>query len=271
MASLAYYNAAAADKFGLKLADFGTSYWGDVKAIAKVQDDLQVTPDGWIGPATAGALLLAKRFQSAGLVIDRKRYRTSFSRRRVDPARPLSIVWHDSITRTAKDCYSVLEKRGLSTHYMIPEDPDEPIYQCADPGSTWCLHAGAFNQESIGVDVISLLDPSLLSVLRTSDRARRIRVTTRPWSASKERPSVVGYTPSQLERAVKLAMVLHEFFDIPKVVPTELTGYGKKVAWVDSATYRGSIAHAQWSTTRWDGLFVIEALSGAGWSGAGPG
>jgi len=267
-APLEQYNKEHGESANLTPFDFGAKHWGDVEAIKKHQKKLQVPQDGFIGPRTIQAHKLAVALDNAGLKIDRESFvfQENVSRR-LNPNYPISIVWHDTITRTAKDCFNVLNKRGLSTHFIIPESGDEPIYQCADPCGNFCLHAGAFNQESIGVDVVCLLSPSYLTPFRLSDIERSKRIFKRSWSADPSK-EVILYTDSQRSRILTLATALHTFFDIPKVIPYQLTGYGEKVDGIVDTLYHGSIAHAQWSSTRWDGLQTVEILSTNGWSEA---
>ena len=191
---------------------------------------------------------------SQELEIDTKTFRSTAGKKRTKA--PVSIVLHDSITATAKACHSVLERRKLSTHYMI--DEKGKVFECADPGTRTTYHASAFNNMSIGVDMIALLSPSQIKRDNAPNRERKKRLVSRAWSAHKSK-KVIDYTPEQKKSLYLLVRHLCEEFDIPFAAPEQLTGYGKKID-VDANEYTGIIAHGQFSSKRWDGLLAVEVL-----------
>ena len=201
---------------------------------------------------------IKERESIAELVIDTSTYKATKGKKRTKP--PVSIVLHDSITATAKACWSVLERRGLSTHYMIDEAGN--VYECADPEKRTTFHASAFNNTSIGIDMIALLSPSQLKRDNAPNRERKKRLAERAWSAHKSK-KVIDYTPEQKASLCLLVRHLCERFDIPFAAPEQLTGYGKKIE-VEAREYQGVIAHGQYSSKRWDGLLAVEVLHGEG-------
>lgn len=259
---IAKYNQETGDRYGIEPGDMDFKAWDDFAAIKAWQKAMQLSPDSWFGRNSARAHLLAEMMYREGLRVDRSSFVATQARTRNMPKDPISIVWHDSVTRSAADTHRVLEKKRLSVHFMIPENEPGVIYQCADPGAYWTIHAGAFNQESIGIDLVTLITPTLLSKLRPADRERAKRILHAPWAATGDH-SYIDHTESQKEDLVRLARVLHAFFEIPKIAPDAMTGYGTKIAGISDVTYHGSIAHAQFATNRWDGLRTLEVLRDA--------
>jgi len=253
------YNAASAAGLKIVPADLGATDWADEKAIAAWQEAHQLRGDGWFGPRSALACRLAMCLAEAGLKVDRDKLRFSGLHSRIDPPIPWSVVWHDTVTRTAEDAHAVLSKRGLSTHFLLSEDGT--IYQCADPGSMWALHAAAFNQESIGVDVVALLDPGLLDVKKhPDDAAREARLIARKWAGSKS-GKVIDYTEAQKRAIPLLAGILSEVYQIPRHCQHGTMGYGEKQRTLNDRTFHGHVGHGQWSSKRWDGNLVVELLT----------
>lgn len=272
MMTLANFNAAAGERHGIAPADLGVRDWSDLAGIRAWQDEHQLEADGWFGDASARAFRLAQALDRAGIAVDRRTWRATHTFRR--PALPRSIVQHDEITRSIDITYKVLENHAvkdpatgarnlqpLALCYIIPEQPG-PTAQCHDPGTRYGWHAGAFNQEAIGVGCVGMYDPRLLRPdLIESDRERLTRVTAAAWSPCGR---VVDYTPWQARTMVALADVLADVYDIPRVAPGRLVGQGK-VAGIHDATYRGAVAHGQFSSTRWDGLLAVDYLLRSGW------
>jgi hypothetical protein len=115
----------------------------------------QVTVDWrkWVlwGVAVGGVL--------GGFLLLRRKRRPKITRLHVFPSgnyrfrrRPVRfIVIHHSATRSAEDTRRVLLRRGLSTHYEV--ERDGTIYEYLDPEKYVAYHAGAANDQSIGIDM----------------------------------------------------------------------------------------------------------------------
>lgn len=261
---LAAYNETSARPLKIMPADLGAKDWGDADGIGAWQEAHQLRGDGWFGPRSVLAARLAIALDKAGLAVDREKYRfTSGLYGRIDPPAPWSVVWHDTVTRSAGVAFEVLAKRGLSTHFLLDEDGQ--LYQCADPGSTWALHAAAFNQESIGVDIVTLLDPALAEPKKHGDDQERLaRVVERPWSGSRERGQAIDYTAAQKRVIPLLARVLSDVYSIPRRMLAGPRGFGEKHTNLSDRIYRGHIGHGQWSSKRWDGNLAVEMLTAPG-------
>jgi hypothetical protein len=221
-------------------------------AVVAFQRSSGLAPDGKCGPLTLAAILAtptARIFGTIGV------YTAQHKRRRAAP--PTSIVLHDTVGHTARGAQDTLDQKGYATHFFV--DLDGAVYQCMDPATEYGAHCQGNNERSIGVDVVAILDP------KHATDAQRRRVVDRDWSAAggRWRGKVVDYTPEQRGIVVLLVTALCDTFGIPHFVIDSMTGYGQKVPGLTPA-FRGVLAHAQWSTQRWDGLLAVEALVASG-------
>lgn len=252
------FNKKTGEQFGIAPAELGIKDWSATGAIVSWQIAHQLNADGWFGPGSARARLLERELKLSGLHVKRPLSLPMRFFRRCDPQTPWSILVHDTVTRTSSAMERTLINRKLSTHFAIQETGH--IVQYSDPGTTWALHGAAFNQESIGIDMINLLDPHELDG-REEDAARRIRIVNAPWSPAEQQ--AISWTEAQRVALRCLVDVLCMVFEIPRHVPAAMTGFGK-VEGINDRTFRGVLAHAHFSTKRWDGLQVVPLLLGAG-------
>lgn len=63
------------------------------------------------------------------------------------------IVLHYDVAGTSAQCFKVLEKRGLSVHFLV--DLDGTVYQTVDT-SARAYHAGTFNDGSVGIEIANI-------------------------------------------------------------------------------------------------------------------
>ena len=229
------------------------------KTLAALRSIGSASPGGMLGtsanvPGAAKSKLMTETKNFDELEIDNETYKASNFRKRTK--KPICILLHDSVTASAKACFRVLEQKKYSTHYMIDENGD--VFECADPEKQTTFHASAFNDNSIGIDMITLLSPSKIEKDNAPNRARRKRLIDREWSAHKS-GKVIDYTEAQKKALSLLVRHLCERFDIRNAAPDVLTGYGEKLK-VEAKEYRGIIAHGQTSSKRWDGLLAVEVL-----------
>jgi len=269
------YSARAADAARITPKDVGAESWDDVAAIKAWQAAHGLTADGMFGRQSVYAFYRAREgafraaLAAAHVKIDDQRLRASTTFPREAPAIPSSVIWHDTIDRAASQTLRTLEHvdppkkpTPYATGFII--DEDGTIYQCADVLTRWGIHAGAINQESVGVDVVNVLDPSYLDH-SAGDLVRRQRIVPRSWSASKVHGQAIDYTPAQKVALVTLARALSAWLRIPATIPSEFTGYGDCIETIKE-TSPGHFAHGQWSTKRWDGLLAAELLAAAGFA-----
>lgn len=173
--------------------------------------------------------------------------------RRLRSAQPHAIVLHDTVSHTALGAQRTLNVKGYGTHFLI--EPSGRILQAANPVTEAVSHCGGFNDLSIGIDVVCILSPKLATA------EERTRLIKRPWSAAagKWAGQVIDHTAAQRTAVARLARALCDSLGIPHYVLDAQVGYGAKVPGLSPA-FRGVLAHAQWSTARWDGLLAVESL-----------
>ena len=260
-------------KHGVKPGDLGASSWADKVAIAAWQAKCGLKPDGVFGPRSLdvwrklhkvitpkGAALIESvlRAESTSQIPTTRTFgRLGFQTKYWKPrtGKPTAIVIHDTVSHTAEAAQRTLDKEGYATHFFV--DLDGTVLQCMDPGAEYGSHCAGLNEPSIGIDVVAILDPSY------ANNAEKTRTVERAWSASKRKGKVIDYTPAQKLVLPALCRSLCDSFGIPHYVLDAAAGYGEKVPGLSPA-FRGVLAHAQWSSKRWDGLFGIEALLAAG-------
>ena len=259
-------------KFRVNYSDFLAKGSKDSKAIKSFQLLAGLPADGVIGPKTCFAFYSLRKTQlevTHGLKLNKDRFRFSNTRARSSIAN--MAVFHDTISGTAERTFGDLKgaknkfnkPAPLSTNYIL--DYDGTIYECNDVLTCSTVHAGALNEESVGVDIVNKLDPKFLRGDTSIYENAMSRMKKVAWSASSEFPGkAIDYTDAQKESLLSLSNFLAEWLRINRAVPLGLTGYGKKV---DGFTelFNGFCAHGQWSTKRWDGLFAIEHLISNGY------
>ena len=152
------------------------------------------------------------------------------------------FVAHWDVCLSSKSCFKILEKRGLSVHFLI--DNDGTIFQimdCNDIG--W--HGGnrKVNNTSIGVEISNAYYPKYQTVYRRKGFGARpmmdgVKVHGR------ELKAFTGFYPVQEAAFAALAKALHGAYDIPLVAPMENnklveTTYSE----VQAATFKGVVSH----------------------------
>lgn len=206
-------------------------------AIAKIQQELGLKADGQCGPKTiraiaqathsAGQLILGPRCYdlatwSSGVQL--KSYldegygwlSDTKSRPRQEPLK-IGVIHYD-VTNSSTQTHRVLIKRSLSTHFMI--DADGTIYQCHDPLTEVCIHAGSkINKLALGVDLNS---PALREYERLQKgQAPRDEVKTRVHGRTLE---MLDYWAIQITALKALMAALEEGAGLPLDCPRDDKG-----------------------------------------------
>jgi len=76
------------------------------------------------------------------------------ARRSTDPAADVhQIVLHYDVAGTSAQCFRVLERRGLSCHFLL--DVDGTVYQTLDVADR-AYHAGPYNEGSVGIEIANI-------------------------------------------------------------------------------------------------------------------
>jgi len=181
-----FYNQSSAANLGWDPTWFGEKYYDDklVRAVKKWQRRKSLASDGLVGPMTFRRIWTSRQAEigehkptdspaysnyivyngnfipikwdkvvlwseNGGLKANSGTYYDYTGR----PARKIRLfINHWDVCLTSRSCQSVLDKRGISVHFMI--DNDGTIYQAVDM-QHGCWHAGSerVNRASVGVEI----------------------------------------------------------------------------------------------------------------------
>lgn len=145
------------------------------------------------------------------------------------------IHWSGGEPRDGSGVYNTLRNRGLSAHYII--DRSGTIWECADPTTTVCAHAGsAYNARSWGVEVVDKGDLDPGEELPRSARGRQIYEGV----VQGERLRMADFLPAQYTALFALANACAQTLGVPRVV--------RGAPWRRTAgvtSFRGVVGHMQ--------------------------
>lgn len=153
------------------------------------------------------------------------------------------IITHFDVCLSAASCKRVLEKKGISSHFVI--DNDGTICQMVDPQhSAW--HAGrrSVNRASIGVDISNGYYTKYQSwYSRKGFGKRPVLENVKVHGTTLK--ACLGFYPVQIEAYKALVKALCSFYDIPLEMPMDesgevLRGVDKKVR---SGKFKGIANH----------------------------
>lgn len=198
--------------------------------IKDLQRELGLVTDGQCGPKTIRAIAAREYARGAGVIVGPKVIPvdvplityldegwehlgdTKTSAR----AERLTIgVIHYDVTNSSAQTHKVLLRRELSTHFMI--DGDGTLYQCHDPITSVCHHAGTrTNKRALGIDLNS---PALRQYER-SDRPRP-EVETRIHG---QRLKMLDYWPEQIDALKELMRAMMLGAGLPIACPRDKGG-----------------------------------------------
>ena len=245
-----FYNEASAAKLGWDPTWFGEKYFDDklTRAIKKWQKENRLVSDGLCGPATFRRLWTARQSD----IDDYKPEECKYSNYIVQNGNFIPIKWdkvvlwsesggmkaesgtyydytgrplrkiryfvnHWDVCLNSRSCQRVLDKRGISVHFLI--DNDGTIYQTLDmQHGAW--HAGSerANRASVGVEI------SNAYYLKYQDWYERNGHGTRPivedaWVHSTKLEPFLDFYPVQIEALKALWEAIHEGVGIPYEAP----------------------------------------------------
>ena len=234
-----FYNKRSAKKLGwdpswLDVDDFGSALETKVKSF-QAAHDLKV--DGMVGLNTYRRLLLFRETyeeyrSDTGVLINGKKREFKWPKFKLNLVKPgcyrkargtrklKMIVTHWDVCTSAESCKRVLEKRNISTHFVI--DNDGTIHQLVDTNNiAW--HAKGANNNSIGIDI------SNAYYLKYRARYERMGLPARPVAAEsvvhgRRLKPHLGYYPEQLEAYKALIEFLHDELGIALDYPKNSDG-----------------------------------------------
>jgi len=269
------YNKRSAKKLGWVPLWFGAEKFDEVLIlkITDFQHRYDLEPDGLCGPTTHRRLLTERDAarnpmrshiicdgepieidwdrvvnlnDSGSLVLPKNCYRSSL---RPDPS---MIVTHFDVCLSAESCKRVLEKRGISSHFVI--DNDGTIYQMVDTAyEAW--HAGnrLWNRKSIGVDLSNAiyLKYQKTYVARGHGARPVIKNLKVHGGTIKE---CLGFYDVQIEAYKALIACLCEKYKIPLECPVDDAGdtLMKVSAEAERGKFSGVVSHYHLTRRKWD-------------------
>jgi hypothetical protein len=246
-----FYNEASAAKLGWEPSWFGEKYFDDqlVRAIKKWQKERGITSDGLCGPATYRRIWTERQSNIDDHIPDDKQYsnyivyngqffpinwpkvvlwseRGGLKARNGShydytgrPKRPIRLfVNHWDVCLSSKACQSVLDKRGISVHFLI--DNDGTIYQTLDmQHGAW--HAGSerVNRASVGVEISNAFYPRYQDWYKKNGFGERpIKEDVRVHGELLE--PFTDFYPIQIEALKQLWKAINNSTGIPFETPT---------------------------------------------------
>tara|TARA_Y100000593_G_C4272254_1_gene318010 strand:+ start:326 stop:1219 length:894 start_codon:yes stop_codon:yes gene_type:complete len=270
-----FYNQASSEKLGWTPEWFGCDEFDEklVKSIRKWQSENGLKADGLCGPGTHRRIVTYRLSQideyepeditekddanlvyrgnfipidwgkvvlwseEKGLNLNSKNYRPYFEKRKIN-----SFVNHWDVCLSSKSCASVLNKRGLSVHFLI--DNDGTIYQLCDINHM-CFHAGSkVNPTSIGVEISNAYYLKYQNWYEKRGFGKRPIVEGETVHGRSMKPFTDFY-PVQIEALKALWKSLHDGIGIPLECPVDennntLKRTNSKCA---RGTFKGFISH----------------------------
>jgi hypothetical protein len=253
-----FYNKMSSEKLGWDPSWFGTTGFGPKleSAVRQFQKEHGLEQDGLVGPMTFSRLyteFTADDYEENYIILDGEKVAISWdkvdvsrfklprenygSKRKKEAAK---IVTHWDATLSAKRCYDILSKRGISSHFVI--DNDGTIYQMVDPAYV-AWHAGKYNKDSIGIDL------SNAYYTKYNKNYEKMGFGPRPilnsWLHGRNLGEHLGYYPAQLKAYKELLKVLCTHYDIPLNVPMTKDGnlLNSMLKESEKNSFKGIICH----------------------------
>ena len=271
-----FYNEASAAKLGWDPSWFSEKYFDDKlsRAIKKFQRALGLVADGLCGPATFRRLWTERQENIDDHVPDKCEYSNyivfngNFTQIDWDkvvlwsepsgleskkgtyydytgrPKRNIRyFVNHWDVCLSAHSCQKVLDKRGISVHFLI--DNDGTIYQTMDmQHAAW--HAGSerTNRASVGVEISNAYYPKYQSWYKEQGFGER-PIIDDAWVHGEKLDPFTGFYPQQIEALKALWEAIHRATGIPYETPVNQFGststkYEQEVAY---GKFSGFVSH----------------------------
>ena len=291
-----FYNEASSAKLGWDPSWFGEKYFDDklTRAIKKWQREKNLAADGLCGPSTFRRLWTERQAEiddhkpAAGNYSNYIVYNNDFFPIEWDMvvlwsesnglrARPGShynyagrpkrniryFVNHWDVCLSSKSCQRVLDRRGISVHFLI--DNDGTIYQTLDmQHGAW--HAGSerANRASVGVEITNGYYPKYQKWYVKNGFGERPLVEN-AWVHHNKLEPFLGFYPEQIEALKALWKAIHGATDIPYETPINQFG-NTSTQYEQDVTYgkfSGFVSHYHVSKKKIDcaGLDIKELLN----------
>lgn len=280
-----FYNEASAQKLGWEPHWFGEKYFDDklVRAIKKWQKERSLPADGLCGPMTFRRLWTERQTsiddhkpsdcsysnhivyngefypikwdklvlwsEKGGLRSDRGTYYDYSGR----PKRKIRyFVNHWDVCLSATSCQNVLDRRGISVHFLI--DNDGTIYQTLDmQHAAWHAGSARTNRPSVGVEISNAYYPKYQAWYKENGFGER-PVIDNAWVHGSKLDPFLGFYPEQIDALKALWEAIHGATGIPYVAPLGQFGktstkYVQEVAY---GNFEGFVSHYHVSKSKID-------------------
>ena len=244
------YNKKSSKKLGWKPEWFGCKDFGEElkKAIASFQKSYGLNDDGLCGPATfrrkfnerAGEIEredMDARYSDhiichgdsvdigwekvvlwtdrGGLKAKKGNYKEINGKRKID-----LFVTHWDVCLSSRICQKVLDKRGISVHFLI--DNDGTIYQTMDTTHV-AWHAGSVNHRAVGVEIANAYYPKYQEWYKKNGFGER-EIVKNAYVNGKKLKDHLDFYPVQIEALKALFEALHKGLGIPLETPVNFNG-----------------------------------------------
>jgi len=245
-----FYNESSAANLGWEPAWFGEKYFDDklVRAIKKWQKERGLSGDGLCGPMTYRRLWTERQAdidahkpedpQYSNYIVYNGEFHpigwdkmVLWSERGGLPSRKGSyydytgrpkrniryFVNHWDVCLSSKSCQNVLDRRGISVHFLI--DNDGTIYQTTDM-QHGCWHAGSerANRASVGVEISNAYYPKYQEWYKKNDFGER-PIVEEAWVHTRKLEPFLGFYPVQIRALKALWKAIHVATEIPYEAP----------------------------------------------------
>tara|TARA_R110000787_G_scaffold51408_2_gene121844 strand:+ start:6239 stop:7171 length:933 start_codon:yes stop_codon:yes gene_type:complete len=271
-----FYNQASANKLGWEPSWFGEKYFDDklVRAIKKWQKERDLTGDGLCGPMTFRRLWTERQTN----VADHKPIDPGYSNHIIynGEFHPIEwdkfILWSDQdgletrkgnyydysgrpkrkiryfvnhwdVCLSSKSTQSILDRRGISVHFLI--DNDGTIYQTLDlQHAAWHAGSSRTNRPSVGVEITNAYYPKYQEWYVKNGFGER-PIIDDAWVHGEKLDPFLGFYPKQIEAAKALWKAINGATGIPFETPTSQFGktstkYEQDVAY---GSFTGFVSH----------------------------
>ena len=245
-----FYNQASAAKLGWTPEWFGCSSFGDelIRKIKQFQMAHRLTVDGLCGPGTYRRMVterdskatnqLHEKQLSEHLIYDGRPIRIDWPKvvlwtdkgglraaegaykvnKNNFPRRVTQFVNHWDVCLNSRSCLKVLNKRGISVHFLI--DNDGTIYQTMDiQDIAWHAGSKAWNEASVGVEITNAYYTKYNDWYEKNGHGKRpvIRGKVHGYYLKPH----LGFYDIQMKAAQALWMAIHRACRVPLECPTD--------------------------------------------------
>lgn len=297
-----FYNKSSADSLGWEPSWFGVNYFDEdlVKAIKKWQKDNGLSSDGLCGPATYRRIW-TQREANIGEHINfcpphkddnfiicnskpitiawpkvvlwgedegfESRSGSYYDYSGKPDRKPTMFVNHWDVCLSAKSCASVLNKRGISVHFLI--DNDGTIYQMLDTQhGAWHAGVGKINHKSIGVEISNAYYTKYQGWYEKNGFGSR-PVVEHAWVNGNKLEKHLGFYDIQIQALKALWKACATAYDIPlKSVESgdeDFETSTKTESKVSNGSFKGFVSHYHITKRKIDcaGLDIVRLLKDA--------